>query len=83
MVEFHYGDWVQVKPEHDVPPIMRPNGEPTRGRVAELAGDVLMVYVPIGDTVDPLTEHSQCVPYEPHQLEPCDPPSPRKQGRPR
>lgn len=70
-MSFTIGDWVQVRPEHDIAPIFRPVGKPTTGRVSEVldTADLVMVCVPIGDTVDPLTEHSQAVPYPPEALE--------------
>lgn len=60
------GDWVTVKPEHDIPPMFRPHG-PTRGRVESVEDGFVEVWVPIdGADVD---EHSQSVPYPPEALE--------------
>jgi hypothetical protein len=64
---------VAVKPEHDIPPLFRPDGEPTRGRIDTIDGDEAMVWVPIdGADVD---EHSQAVPYPLGALVPCEEPS--------
>lgn len=61
-MSFKSGDWVTVKPEHDIPPMFRPDGKPTRGRIHEIFnGDTAEVWVPIdGADVD---DHSQAVPY--------------------
>jgi hypothetical protein len=60
------GDWVTVKPEHDIPPMLR-NNEPTRGRVHEVWDDgTVEVWVPIGGA--DVDEHSQSVPYPPEAL---------------
>lgn len=59
------GDWVKVKPEHDIPPVFR-NGKPTCGRVEEVRPDVVMVSVSIGGAA--VDEHSQAVPYAPSAL---------------
>jgi hypothetical protein len=65
---FESGDWVKVKPEHDIPPMFRPDGKPTTGRVDSVNDDGgLEVWVPIGGaSVD---EHSQAVFYDPDQVE--------------
>lgn len=63
---FEPGDWVTVKPQHDVPAICRPDGKPTRGRIEAVEPDHVEVWVPIdGADVD---EHSQCVFYDAHML---------------
>jgi hypothetical protein len=31
------GQWVSVLPEHDIPPMFRPGGMPTTGRVESIA----------------------------------------------
>jgi hypothetical protein len=61
------GDWVQVRPEHDIPAMFRPDG-PTRGRVASVEGGFAEVWVG-GADVD---EHSQAVPYAVEALERVD-----------
>lgn len=61
------GDWVQVKSEHDIPPMFRPDGKPTTGRVARIDDTTVEVWVPIGGA--DVDEHSQAVPYEMHMLE--------------
>jgi hypothetical protein len=58
---------VQVRPEHDIPAILRPDGKPTTGEIREVYDDTFIVWVPIGDA--DIDEHSQAVPYEAHQLE--------------
>lgn len=68
---FEPGDWVTVKPEHDIPVICRPDGKPTRGRVEMVGSDYVEVWVPIGDA--DVDEHSQAVPYSPHMLAPEPP----------
>lgn len=66
------GDWVEVLPEHDIPPMFRPDGKPTTGRVESIRDGVALVYVPIdGADVD---EHSQAVPYGLHTLRASAPP---------
>lgn len=62
------GDWVKVKPEHDIPPIFRPDGKPTSGRVQSIEGDNVTVWVPIGDA--DVDAHSQSVFYTVDMLEP-------------
>jgi hypothetical protein len=63
---FKRGDWVEVKPEHDIPVMFRPDGKPTRGRVEMIGDDFVEVWVPVdGADVD---EHSQSVPYGAHML---------------
>jgi hypothetical protein len=61
------GDWVQVKPEADIPPMFR-GGKPTVGRVECLADEgAFEVWVPIdGADVD---EHSQATFYREHEIE--------------
>lgn len=67
---FKAGDWVRVKDEHDIPAILRPDGQPTKGLVAAVWGEGIEIWVPIdGADVD---EHSQAVVYEPHMLEAID-----------
>jgi hypothetical protein len=68
MNEIRRHDWVTVKPEHDIPPIFRPDGKPTRGRVERVKDGVAEVWVPIGDA--DVDEHSQGVPYPLEALEP-------------
>ena len=68
---FKIGDAVRVKPEHDIPPIFRPDGQPTRGEVREIYGDQYTVWVPIDGA--PIDEHSQAVPYTAEQIELDDP----------
>lgn len=61
------GDWVTVKPEHDIPPMFRPDGLPTKGRIHRIDDGLAEVWVPIdGADVD---EHSQSVPYPVDALE--------------
>lgn len=67
MSAFKVGDRVRVRPEHDIPLLLRPDGLPTRGEVREIYGDTFMVWVPIGGA--PIDEHSQAVPYTAEQLE--------------
>lgn len=55
------GDWVTVRPEDDLPPMFRPDGKPTRGRIHEIDGDTAILWVPIGGA--DVDEHSQSVPY--------------------
>jgi hypothetical protein len=65
--DFKPGDWVEVKPEHDIPPMFRPDGKPTSGRIDSIAEDgSIWVWVPIGGA--DVDEHSQAMPYEAHQL---------------
>jgi hypothetical protein len=63
---FKPGDWVELKPEADVPAICRPDGKPTRGRVEEVCGRRVEVWIPIGGA--DVDEHSQCVFYDAHVL---------------
>ena len=60
MSTFQIGDWVTVKPEHDIPHAFR-FGKPTRGRIERIDNDTALVWVPIGD--GDVDEHSQSVPY--------------------
>lgn len=61
------GDWVTVNSESDIPPIFRPDGKPTRGRVESIDGALVTIAVPIdGADVD---VHSQAVPYEIGELQ--------------
>lgn len=55
------GDWVTVKPEHDIPPMFRQDGKPTTGRIDTIEDGMAMVWVPIGGA--DVDEHSQAVPY--------------------
>lgn len=65
------GDWVQVKEKADIPALFRSG--PTKGRVAKIYDDgTILVYVAIGIAKDPLTEHSQAVPYSKDDLEPVE-----------
>lgn len=42
------GEWVTVKPKHDIPPIFRDN-KPTRGRIHRISDDgPVEIWVPIG-----------------------------------
>lgn len=66
MTTFKSGDWVTVKPEHDIPAICRPDGKPTRGRVHVEQDGHVEVWVPIGGA--DVDEHSQSCLYEPHML---------------
>jgi hypothetical protein len=66
-MSFKIGDPVQVKPEHDIPLILRPDGKPTTGEVREITDDLFWVWVPIGGA--PIDEHSQAVPYTAEQIE--------------
>lgn len=67
------GDWVQVKEKADIPALFRSG--PTTGRIAKIHEDgTILVYVPIGDAKDPLTEHSQAVPYSEDDLEAVEAP---------
>lgn len=61
------GDWVTLKAEHDIPPMFRKDGVPTRGRVEEIDDGTVWVNVPIGDA--DVDEHSQAVPYLLDQLD--------------
>lgn len=63
------GDWVTVRPEHDIPAIFRAGGRPTRGRVDEVDGETVTICVPIGD--EDINVHSQAVFYSPDQLVPA------------
>ena len=63
------GDRVRVKPEHDIPPMVR-QGRPTEGVVESIWEGRALVNVPIGD--DDPEEHSQSVPYPLEALEPVD-----------
>jgi vacuolar-type H+-ATPase subunit B/Vma2 len=67
MMSFEIGDRVQVRPEHDIPEMFRPDGRPTAGEVREIEGNVFMVWVSIGGAG--IDEHSQAVPYTADQLE--------------
>lgn len=60
------GEWVTVKPKHDIPPIFRDN-KPTRGRIHRISDDgPVEIWVPInGADVD---ENSQSVLYEASSL---------------
>jgi hypothetical protein len=75
MPDIERGQWVSVLPEHDIPPMFRPGGMPTTGRVESISGDTAMVCVPIGGAnVD---EHSQAVPYPVAALIPAGAPNAR------
>ncbi len=65
-MRFKIGDQVAVKPEHDIPAILRPGGKPTTGEVREIRDEAIIVWVPIGDA--DINEHSQAVPYAPEHL---------------
>lgn len=67
-MSFKIGDRVEVKPEHDIPPLFRPGGKPTAGEVREVidAETYEAVWVPIGDA--DIDEHSQAVFYTADQI---------------
>ena len=54
------GDWVEVLPVADIPPMSR-GGKPTRGRVEQITGDDVEIWVPIGDA--DVDDHSQACIY--------------------
>jgi hypothetical protein len=69
--EIKVGDWVRVKPEHDIAPVFR-GGQPTEGRVAVIEDGLVEIWIPIGGA--DVDEHSQAVPYSPAALELTTPP---------
>ncbi len=70
-MSFKPGDWVQVKPSHDLSPLLR-DGKPTRGRVHDVRPDHIEVWIPIGGA--DVDEHSQAVFYPPGAVLPCEAP---------
>lgn len=65
---YQVGDWVRVRPAHDIPPMFRPDGKPTEGRVAVITDSYVEIWIPIGGA--DVDEHSQAVPYSPEALVP-------------